>query len=204
MDVLKNILSEADVMYMSDATLISLGKLVDDKLAKRLKKYLDDSEGYYGVKNRIKELIGATIETALFHEVALERGIVDLVSKINLETLAFASIDIDKYIEELIWLKEHKSFIKSYIEPRRKTDFDDFVRGLRELEVPDEVPHYKDVVKRVTANSMVFYSRNERPRATRIGILITMSDTWEMALKGLQYLQFCNKKGIIGYLCKEF
>ena len=203
-DVLKGIMGEAELLYMSDEAILNLGKLLDDQLAKRLQNYLDNPDAFDDTKNRVQSLIGDKIKMALFHEVVKERGLIEIVSRLNLDTLPYADIDIDQTVEELTWLKENKKYLKASIVPRRKEDFESFLRSVSSLNIPDNIPHYSNLIKRIKANSEMFYSRYERNRATRMGVLIAMSDTWEIALEGLKYLRYCRQKGLVGYLPKEF
>lgn len=193
MDIIQGLISEEDIMYMSDDTLISLGNLLDDNLGTIFNDYLEDPKGTGIVKDRIRKFIGEKVKRSVFHKEVLARGIVEEVNKISIEALPISSADYTTLKKSLLWLKENKQYLKSYIEPRQESDFKDFLAGIHSMSNPNG---RRNLPALIAKNAPLFYSRYEKPRSTRIGSLVERSDNWEIILYGLHYLEYCNKLGL--------
>jgi hypothetical protein len=194
MDILQGILKEEDLLGLEEAACVALSRLLDEKLAMRIFEYYNTE----GVKPEAKEVIDKylmpVMERLLFSQLAIDRGLVELVSKLNLDDLHIQRVDRKKIIEDLEWLLENKRKLKAFVEPRKKQDYAEFLSGLD-----------GQSFMRVEQNREMFYDRYERSRGLGVGILVKRSQTWEMALKGLKYLEYIGAKGLQNsYLRKEF
>jgi hypothetical protein len=206
MDIIDGVFGEAEFRAMPDAMMVSLGKLLDDKLSMRIKEYMNKPDSDKQLCERIQNLIGNKLELCTFHTIVLEKGLVDLVAKLALPTLVDSDVDLDNLEEQLTWLQEHKSSLKSIIEPRNTNDFNEFMEHVKELEknIMPSQREYGNLPARVKANKQSFCAANEKARATRIGLLVSHSQTWEIALSGAKFLKYCKSRGIDGWLRREF
>lgn len=206
MDIISGIFGEAEFRVMPDEMINCLGRLLDDKLAVRIKTYLLNPQADQEIVERIKSLIGDKIERCTFHEDVLQRGLVDLVSKLSVPTLAYTEVDLPFLETELSWLKQNKDKLKSYIEPRKRDDFQEFLYHIRELQrnMIGKPKEYTNLVDRVMANKNSFCAANEKPRPTRIGTIVSQSQNWEIGLNGVRFLLYCQRNSIEDWLRREF
>jgi hypothetical protein len=194
MDVLRELLSEQDVLEMPDVSIEAFSRLLDDKLAARIHAYYSDPAAEARAKERVQDKLIPSVERMMFGLLVKERGLVAFVSDMTLDSLRHMNIDRAKAIADLEWLLANKSKLKAYIEPRRKDDYLCFLKGLGAT-----------AASQVKANSALFYDRLEKPRSTGMGVLIYKADKWEMALKGLKYLEYLSARNLqSSYLGKEF
>lgn len=206
MDVISGIFGEAEFRAMPDEMIVCLGRLLDDKLATRIKNYLTAPQADKELVGRIKTLIGDKIEKCTFHVDVLQRGSVELISKLSVPTLAYREVDLNFLDTELSWLKQNKDKLKSYIEPRKREDFQEFIYHLKELQkaMIGKPKEYSNLLERVTANKNAFCAANEKPRPTRIGTIVSQSQNWEVGLNGVKFLIYCQNNNVEDWLRREF
>lgn len=195
MEPVNGVLDEAFFKVASPECLNALARLVDDALAQRLINYLNSTTADNPVAITINTYLGQAIKAATFHLQLLERGSVKIVEKISLETISNMRFDQQAVIEELEFLEKNLQYIRPYLPPRKKSDYEEFCALL-----PNG---YKT---KVAANKVMFCQVRERTRATGVGIITRNRDTWTIALKGLKFRDYCAKAGFDmgGYMLKEF
>ena len=118
-----------------------------------------------------------------------------MVEKIELETIANMRFDQRAVIEELEFLEKNIKYVRSFLEPRRKADYDAFVALLP--------AGYKT---KVANNRVMFYQPHAKMRSTGVGIINRKRDVWTIALKGLKYREYIARSGYAmdSYMVKEF
>lgn len=195
MEPIQGVLDENFFKVASPECLNALSRLVDDALGQRLQAYLDSTTVDNPTAVTIRNYLGQAIKVATFHLQLLERGSVKVVEKIELETIAGMRFDQQGVIKELEFLLSNIQYIRAYIEPRKKSDYDAFVSLLP--------AGYKT---KVAANRVMFYQPRAGTRATGVGIIIRKRDVWTIALKGLQFRDYFARAGytLDGYMLKEF
>ena len=195
MEPINGVLDEAFFKVASPECLNALSRLVDDALAQRFINYLNSTTVDNPVAVIINNYLGQAIKSATFHLQLLERGSVKIVEKISLETIANMRFDQQAVIKELEFLEQNLQYIRPYLAPRKKSDYDEFYSLL---------PGAYRV--KVAANKIMFCQARERTRATGVGIITRNRDTWTIALKGLKFREYYAKAGYAmdGYMLKEF
>lgn len=206
MYVIHGVFGEKEFAMMSDKTILLLGKLLDDKVASVLLKYMENPEADKAIVERIDNLIGDKVRKYTFHLKVLEAGVIDTVRKLSLQTLAYSEEDWDMLEEQLTFLEENKGSLRGSIEPRESKDFKDFLAEIKQLskDMMGMPKDYNNLPQRVQANKDFFCSSHERSRSTRVGLALTKSTDWEIALKGIRYLKLCKKAGVSDWLRREF
>lgn len=195
MDPIDGILDEAFFKVASPECLTALSKLIDDAMALRFIKYLNSTTVDNPVAATINNYLGQAIKVSTFHLKLIERGSAKVVEKIELDTVADMRFDQHAVIEELEFLEQNIKYVRSYLEPRRKVDYDAFVSLLP--------AGYKT---KVVNNRVMFYQPHAKPRSTGVGIINKKRDVWTIALKGLKYREYIAKAGyaLDSYMVKEF
>ena len=180
MDPINGVLDETFFKVASPECLTALSKLIDDALAVRFTNYLNSTT----VDNPIAAIINNYLGQAI-----------KVVEKIELETIANMRFDQRAVIEELEFLEKNIKYVRSFLEPRRKADYDAFVALLP--------AGYKT---KVANNRVMFYQPHAKMRSTGVGIINRKRDVWTIALKGLKYREYIARSGYAmdSYMVKEF
>lgn len=206
MDVIPGVLGEKEFTFMDDETLKSLGPLVDDKMATILKRYMADPQADQGVVQRILNCIGDDIDKHSFHLQVADSGVINNIRTLTITTLAYSQLDLDEFEQQLQFLEDNKNKMHAYIEPRSKKDFEVFLKNITNLNkamcgLPRD---YTNLPERVLANKDFFYSPREKSRPTRLGMIINKSKDCSMALSGIKFIKYCNKKEVPDWMRREF
>ena len=208
MDIIQNIFAEEDLQYMPDSMLEALSNLLDETLGKCFLEYLDNESADNACKERIRQCMGKGIEASTFHTLVLSSGVRDVVAGISVETLAYQNRDLDYLIETLKWVKANRTKMVSAIEPRKREDFIRFINECKSYDYNVELQHlpvkYPNVAERIQVNKKLFYQSNEKPKPTRIGLIIKRDKDCDIALKGAEYLKYCSEHSVTGYRRTEF
>lgn len=195
MDPINGVLDETFFKVASPECLTALSKLIDDALAVRFTNYLNSTTVDNPIAAIINNYLGQAIKMATFHMQLLERGSAKVVEKIELETIANMRFDQRAVIEELEFLEKNIKYVRSFLEPRRKADYDAFVALLP--------AGYKT---KVANNRVMFYQPHAKMRSTGVCIINRKRDVWTIALKGLKYREYIARSGYAmdSYMVKEF
>ena len=185
MEPIKGILDENFFLVASDECLTAMSKLIDDMVAKHLQLYVADPSSDPAVVARIKNFLGEAMMQATFHNILKERGSCSIVRKIQLAALPTITGDVTEIINELEFLQANYHYVHPYIEPRRKEDYDAFLR---------HVPRaYKT---KIEANKVFFYQAAAVRRSTGVKIIIDRHDEWVIALNGLKTIRYFLQQGL--------
>lgn len=194
MGPIEGVLDEKFFLSASEKCLDALARLIDDAIASRFQAYINAPEADQQVVSIIKEHFEQVLKTATFHFTLLERGSPAIVAKIELEAVAEMRTDQQALIEELEFLEENYQYIRAYIKPREKRDYERFTASLP-----------RGYISRVEANKVMFYQPRAKQRPTGVGIIIRKHDIWELALKGLKFRRYFLQAGYMeGYMMREF
>lgn len=200
--VIEGLIGEQEFLYMSKETMEALSHLIDDYLGEMILAYVNKPDANTEVVSRILEELGDALYTATFN-VDIDS---DLATVCKTSTELMGDIDIDRTatIEKLRWLSGNKMFLRPFLPPRSKADFDTFMKGLSMIEYPDGVSPSPRLLSTMKNNSMLFYKRNEKPRNTGLGYLSTRADDWEMKLEALMFSVYKSRHKGIEYLLRDY
>lgn len=179
LDPIKGVLPEQFFLDASPECLSALAKLMDDALARRLIQYLESTVSDNPVAVKINKYLGDAILDTTFHITLQERESVQLIEKIDLQSLSKAPIDRAQVVKELQFLEDNFSHIYAYLEPRKLEDFEAFI-NLCPL----------TYVRNINVNKSLFYQPRAKRRYTGVGAIIRKHREWSIALKGLKFLEY--------------
>lgn len=202
MVIIEGIIGEAEIDAMSDDMIICLGKLLDDKIALAFLEYTKNPNANAKVKDRVLSLIGDKIYKYTFHLEVLESGVIDTIRSLSLDNIAYGTYDRDATLQQLQFLEDNKVKLHSYIDPRKSSDYKDFLKMISTLHIDN--PEFPDLYNRVKANKDYFCSKNERQRSTKVGVTISRMTDWEIALSGIKFLKYCDKNNVSDWNRREF
>lgn len=208
MNIIEGFLAEEDVSTMSDALILSFGKMCNDILAEMFRKYIESDEADSKVKKRINDLIGDIVYKNTFHYDVINKGVRDIILGINLETLPKTETDYNLLLETFDYVEENKGKMLSTIDPRSRTNYKEFVDNAKEWDNTcihkGITPVYPNLSRRIAANKRVFYSPNEKPISTRLHGVLKKTKECIIAKQGILYMKYCEENNIQGWRRREF
>lgn len=208
MNIIEGFLAEEDVSTMSDALILSFGKMCNDILAEMFRKYIESDEADPTVKKRINDLIGDIVYKNTFHYDVINKGVRDIILGINLETLPKTETDYNLLLETFDYVEENKDKMLSTIDPRSRTNYKEFVDNAKEWDDTcirkGITPVYPNLSRRIAANKRVFYSPNEKPISTRLHGVLKKTKECVIAKQGILYMKYCEENNIQGWRRREF
>lgn len=208
MNIIEGFLAEEDVSTMSDALILSFGKMCNDILAEMFRKYIESDEADPTVKKRINDLIGDIVYKNTFHYDVINKGVRDIILGINLETLPKTETDYNLLLETFDYVEENKGKMLSTIDPRSRTNYKEFVDNAKEWDDTcirkGITPVYPNLSRRIAANKRVFYSPNEKPISTRLHGVLKKTKECVIAKQGILYMKYCEENNIQGWRRREF
>lgn len=193
MDPLTGILDEKFFILASNECLEALSNLIDDKLAHRFQKYLEQADEESFTKRKIEMRLGEAIRRATFQDVLDARDFTKTLSDLNLHRVAYTPIERQKKLmEDLMFLQENYKYISVNSNVRTKATYEKFLRSLPYGNVTQASGKTIPYSSAVVANKLAFFDPKEPYRRSKAASMILQTRTrWSIALKGLQYMAYC-------------
>lgn len=200
MDVFPSLLGETEFSYFSPSDYLKLRGVLNDVLAKDIRDYMQNPAANPAVVEGIRKHLGPTIESLTMHFTMQENGTLDLVKSLVPETLPSSNVDLVKLIDQLKFLEDNADKLMTTIPGRKRADYDEFhgmITGVvARMQMDGVKPTYPDLVKRIEANSFVFYTPNEKSHNTGSQIISLRKRQWITVLRGAQFMLRCNEENI--------
>lgn len=200
MDVITNILGEKELSYFDNDDFGVFVGVMDDNIARSVKRYLGSAEANRQIVEHIRTHIGDRVESLTMHFTLQESGITQLLSTISPEVLLSAEVDIDDVYDKLKFLEQNVDKLLVTIPARPKSAYESFITCIesvidRIIQAGDS-PTYPEVVARVKANSFLFYKPNDKGHSTGTGIVNSRRNSWIQCLRGIEYTKYCDEHGV--------
>jgi hypothetical protein len=200
MDIFPNLLGDAEFRNFTQQDYAVLSGVLNDTLAKYLSDYIKNPEADPKVVQDIKDNLNDYIESLTFHFILRENGTLDLIGKISPETILSSGADLNDIYTKLKYLEDNISKLRTFIPPRTKTNYTDFVqmisRVVGTMIANNQQPTYPDIMQRIGSNKFVFYIPGDSGHNTGTGIVNSRRRQWTMCLRGLEYKKYCDDNGI--------
>lgn len=214
----------AELIEITEEDLESIGAIMSEKIGLEVMKFFNryDELGIANDTNEIAKILHekrALIYDVLyvkavkytFHLQVKEKGLIDFVKRLNLNTLLLTTDNKEKTVEDLEWLLSKEEFCISGLEARRKSDFDIFRGRMIDLNSKSQstgvsmgVKSCKDASQVISKNLSYFYNRNEKKQYTGMHSVINGVSKIEEAINGLKYNILCDKADIADYTRRRF
>jgi len=200
MDIFPNLLGENELKFFNESDFMSLTCVLDDTLAKHIKDYINNPLANTEIISSLDEKFTKTIDSLTFHYTLQEMGIIDLIGRLSPETLLNTNADFGDIKTKLTFLEDNIDKLRVTIPARTKAAYEDFCATMRRvLQRQQEAgvqPTYPDIMKRIEANKFAFYVPNDKGHHTGTAIVNARRRQWMMCLRGLQYKEYCDNKGL--------
>ena len=207
MVIFPEILGEAELAEFTERDFEALKRVLDPTLARHLSRYATNPESDVTVVSNVIKYLGSTIESYTLHYTLREKGILDLIVKLTPETLlgspdnAFSnSMDYSTIKEQLTFLDNNKHKMLMEFPIRTRDAYEDFLasvtRVTTEMRAKGKATTFADIPKRIQVNKAVFYVPNAKSISTGCGIINSRRRQWITCLRGLEFKEYCDSKGL--------
>lgn len=198
--IFPDLFGEAELLEFTEKDYAALEGVLDATLSKHLLRYLQNSDANPTLVATIKDCLGKTIESYTFHYVLREKGILELIGSLSPENLLATNADYNDIKDKLTFLDKNLYKLRIEIPARTKTAYEDFIDSMRAvlLRMDDKgiEPSFPNVLERIEVNKFVFYVPNARNHPTGCNIVNSKKRQWIMCLRGLEFKEYCDSKGI--------
>lgn len=200
MDVFPGLIGETEFANFIPEDYVALGYVLDDVLAKYLRDYISNSDADDEIVSNISKYIGPVIESLTFHYTLKEMGITDMISRLSPENLISANVDHKDIQEKLKFLEDNIHKLRTVIDSRSKTQFENFMSAMRALDARMRsqgiTPTYYNWIDGIISNKFLFYVPNDKGHTTGTGVITSRRRQWTMCLRGLEFKEYCDAKNI--------
>ena len=200
MIVFPDLLGDIELAEFNESDYSALGCVLDSTLAKHLKRYMENPEANQLVVENLRKYLGDTIESYTLHYVLRDKGILELITKLTPETLLTTGADYTYIKEQLKFLEDNKYKLLVEIPARSKTAYESFlstIRGvLSRMHEKGVKPTYDNILQRIEVNKYVFYVPSAKSKPTGCNIVNSRSRQWTTCLRGLEFKEYCDSRGI--------
>ena len=200
MDILPNLLGEAEFRFFTEQDYLALSDILDDSLALWIKRYVENPDADAKVVEDIREHMWSLVESLTFHFKLQEMGMVELIRGLSPENIVQSGIDEESVIKKLKFLEDNIGKLRTVISPRTKTMYENFIASIKgvlsRMSLEGATPTYPDIIKRIESNKFVFYVPNDKGHNTGMNLINSRKKAWTMCLRGLEYKQYCDNAGI--------
>ena len=200
MDVIPGLLGEAEFREFTDTDYAIFGDILDDKLAKYIRDYINNPEADPEIVKSIKNNMGDLVKSLTLHFELQDRGIIKMLESLSPETITLPECDLDSIEESLEFLTNNSNILRYDIAPRTKESYSQFIsmieKVITRMQMNGVATTYPNLLKRIDSNKFVFYIPNDKGHTTSCGIVASKSKQWQSCLSGIKYLKYCNEHGI--------
>lgn len=200
MIVFPDLLGDSELEEFNENDYRALGRVLDSTLAKYLKRYMENPEANKKVVEDLSNYLGDIIESYTFHYTLRDKGILDLIGKLTPETLLTTGANYITIKEQLKFLDDNKGKLLVEIPARSKTAYDEFLSTIRgvllRMKDKSKEPTYDNLLKRIEVNKHVFYVPGAKSKPTGCNIVNSKKRQWTTCLRGLEFKEYCDSRGI--------
>lgn len=211
MDVINGLLSESEFRLFSAEDYQALQNLLDDSLASQILAYVSGTGQDPFVLDNIKCFLLPIVESLTFPAKLHEEGYVEMVAKLSPQVLV-STVQDPEYLKDvhkkLRFLEANYDKVTSRTPTRTRSDYTEFITRMGTLVSKAFVQNveltYPDLVQRIEANRFVFYSPQDKGHSTLLGNITRKHRECTLCLRGLDYKEYCDSKGIPANLRRLF
>lgn len=200
MDVFPGLLGDKELSYFTPEDYNALKGVLNDVLAKDIKTYCGREGANPTVVEDIEKYLGPTLESLTLHFTLQDKEIPQLISSVLPQHLLTSGVDLDDLVEKLEFLEANESKLLTAIPARSKDDYSNFKnaisRVIDRIKKAGDSPSDPDILKRIEANSFIFYTPREKASDTGNRLFATRKRQWITTLRGAQYYKRCEAEGI--------
>lgn len=199
--IIPGLLYDDDFKYFDDTTYAALDGVMNDIIAKMIKAYIDNPNAEPEIVEAINAHVGKSVISYTLHLEFEKRKIFDLLKTIQPDTLVQTDAAYkEKVLNDLEFVYNNVDNIVTVIPARTRKQLTEWRSALSMvgMRMSAAGTNWKvpDMFYRLEANSDLFYSAREKDRNLPTNSIISLRDKWMMALRAIQWDNYCNSKGV--------
>lgn len=199
--IIPGLLYDDDFKYFDENTYKALQGVLNDVIAKMIKTYIDNPAADKELVSVIKDMIGDSVISYTLHLEFENRKIFDLLKTLQPDTIQQTDAEYKASIlEQLEYVYNNVERIITVIPARTNKAFTTWKAELSKVEARMrqngafwKVP---DMFKRLQVNSELFYSAREKDRNLPTSVILSRKDRWLLALRAVQWDNYCNSHSV--------
>lgn len=200
MDVLEGLLSEVEFRLFNAGDYLALRDVLDGNIAEQLQRYLDKEGQDPLVVDSIKSFLGPDIEAMTLPKKLRDEGYVELISRMSPQVLIQAYQD-PEYIKDvhrkLRFLEANYNRVASTYPERTMEKYQAFLNHMSIMLCRATEPlTYPDLIARIENNRYMFYAPRGAVQSTYLAPIMKRRRIWLQCLRGLDYKEYCDSRGI--------
>lgn len=214
--LISKIIELGEILVMTRKQAECLNRLMNEGIAKEVMKFFKDFDNlpitdralpYYKTlsekRDMLYEVLYEKARTYTFHLEVEEKGLFEIIKRLNLETLFILFDNLSEIKEKLIWLMDNKQYWIESLDIRSKDDYEEFYSEMTQLHLEAVsigeslgVKYCKDIDKAITRNAPYFYNHREKKKYTRMSRVISAGPLIEEIINGINYTEARDRDNI--------
>jgi len=198
--IISGVLGESELSYFNVDTYNAFNKLINKKIAMCLSRYWENKNADQETVRISKEQLGSTVSGIMNNELLNTTEVQNLIQAMTTIDLQNDFSDLKDLNTKLSKLDDMLNSCTTYIQPRTKEDFDEFIHEYKlilNLMEEDGVPTtYPNILDYVKDNSAVLYQPFEKITQLPSANVKRLRDSWYSVKKGIDWITYCRDNNI--------
>lgn len=199
--IIPGLLYDDDFKFFNEETYAALDGVLNDVLAGMIRKYLNNPDADPEVIEAMSKTITPTVKSYTLHLELEERNIFELLNNLQPESILQTDASYKaSVLESLLYLNDNVKNVIATIPARTRVKYDLWRKAL--FNVQDimrregaswKVPNMMSIME---ANKSLFFEPREKDRYLPSNSVLNKKDKWLMALRALQWDNYCMQHGV--------
>lgn len=199
--IIPGLLYDDDFKFFNEETYAALDGVLNDVLAGMIRKYLNNPDADPEVIEAMSKTITPTVKSYTLHLELEERNIFELLNNLQPESIFQTDASYKaSVLESLLYLNDNVKNVIATIPARTRVKYDLWRKAL--FNVQDimrregaswKVPNMMSIME---ANKSLFFEPREKDRYLPSNSVLNKKDKWLMALRALQWDNYCMQHGV--------
>lgn len=199
--IIPGLLYDDDFKFFNEETYAALDGVLNDVLAGMIRKYLNNPDADPEVIEAMNKTITPTVKSYTLHLELEERNIFELLNNLQPESILQTDASYKaSVLESLLYLNDNVKNVIATIPARTRMKYDLWRKAL--FNVQDimrregaswKVPNMMSIME---ANKSLFFEPREKDRYLPSNSVLNKKDKWLMALRALQWDNYCMQHGV--------
>lgn len=199
--IIPGLLYDDDFKYFTEETYAALDGVLNDVVAGMLRKYLLNPEADPEVIEAMNKTITHTVKSYTLHLELEERNIFELLRTLQPETILQTDKAYrDMVLESLLYLNDNVKNVIATIPARTKVKYMAWKKALMNVNMDMQAQHVTwkvpNMLQILEANKSLFFEPREKDRYLPSNSVLNKRDKWLMALRAIQWDNYCNEHGV--------
>lgn len=199
--IIPGLLYDDDFKFFNEETYCALDGVLNDVLAGMIRKYVKNPNADPEVLEAMEKTIMHTVRSYTLHLELEERNIFELLKNLQPEVILQTDPSYRaQVLESLLYLNDNVKNVIATIPARTKVKYENWKKALLSVQeamraqgVTWKVPNLFQIME---ANKSLFFEPREKDRYLPSNSVLNKRDKWLLALRAIQWDNYCNEHGV--------